>query len=127
MSSDLGSGVRKFETGATRDVSEGKPDPEGYLDPEVLRQFFAYMEHHQHLADGSVRASDNWQQGFGAPGDWKGHRSVCLKSMLRHVHDLWLFHRGYKGRDTVEDALGGIVFNALGFWYGLVKEKQAKP
>ncbi len=125
-SGDLGSGVRKFLSGATRDVADNKPDPEGYIRPEVLVEFCGYMERHQHLADGSVRASDNWQAGFGEPGDWKGHRAVCLKSLLRHVIDLWLFHRGGQGRDTIEDALGGIMFNVMAFWYGMVRERETK-
>jgi hypothetical protein len=122
---DLGTGVRTFESGANRDVAEGKPDYEGYIRPEVLVEFGAYMERHQHLADGSVRASDNWQQGFGAPGDWKGHCAVCMKSLLRHAIDLWLFHRGGEGRDSVEDALGGLLFNTMAFWYGLIREREA--
>lgn len=126
MSNDLGSGVRTFASGANRDVAEGKPDYEGYINPEVLVAFGAYMEKHQHLADGSVRASDNWQAGFGEPGDWRGHRMVCLKSLLRHVIDLWRFHRGGKGRDTIEDALGGAMFGVMSYWYGLIREKDAR-
>ena len=125
-SPELGTGVREFATGATRDTADNKPDIEGYIRPEVLVAFCEYMEHHQHLADQSVRASDNWQAGFGEPGDWPGHRAVCMKSLLRHVLDLWLFHRGGKGRDTIEEALGGAMFNIMAFWYGIIKQKEQK-
>jgi hypothetical protein len=57
----------------------------------------------------------------------KDHKSVCMKSMLRHVQDLWLFHRGYKGRETIEAALAGTIFNALAYWFGIVKEEQHDP
>ena len=124
MRPDLGSGVRKFDSGATRDTEAGKIDPEGYLSPEVLERFCRYMETHQHLADGSVRESDNWQKLFGpTPED---HCAVCMKSLLRHALDLWLFHRGAKGREDIESALAGIVFNVQAYWFGLIRKEQQR-
>lgn len=107
--------MREFETGATRDDETGKFDFEGYLSPAVLWEFARYMEGHGHLADGSTRASDNWQKGI--PTD------AYMKSLLRHVMDLWLLHRGYSferpenGEHVDPDeAFGGAMFNLQGLW-----------
>ena len=110
--------MRKFDTGATRNIEEGKIDYEGFLSPIVLEAFGKYMDFHRVQADGTVRDSDNWQKLFG-----EKHYDVCVKSLLRHVMDLWLFHRGFKGRETKEAALGGILFNAMAYWYKLLKDK----
>lgn len=107
--------MRHFETGATRDTAEGKPDYEGFLSPLVLKRFGDYMQKHRVQADGQVRASDNWQNGI--------PRDEYLKSLLRHVFDLWLLHRGFAGVATqeVEEALCGILFNAQGYLYEELK------
>jgi len=49
-----------------------------------------------------------------------------MKSLLRHVMDLWLEHRGYKSRDGIEDALCGIIFNSMGYLYEIVKYRDVK-
>ena len=116
--------IRRFETGATRDTVEGKADYEGFLSPEVLVEFGKYMDQNRHLKDGSLRDSDNWQSMFGPTPD--AHCTVCLKSLLRHVLDLWLFHRGKKGRDTIDEALGGAFFNLQAYWYGLIRKREAE-
>ena len=116
-------GIREFGTGATRDTAAGKFGIEGYLSPEVLDRYYRYMEKNQHLGDGTVRGSDNWQSMFGPTPE--AHCQVCLESLLRHVHDLWLFHRGAKGRDTIEDALAGILFNAHAYWFGIIKKEKS--
>lgn len=117
------SAVRRFDSGATRDGEVGKADYEGFLSPEVLVEFGKYMDKNRHLADGSVRDSDNWQQMFGPTPE--AHCTVCMKSLLRHVIDLWLFHRDKKGRDTIEDALGGLLFNTMAYWFGLIRKREA--
>lgn len=103
---------------ATRDLSDNKVDFEGCLSPLVLEAFAKYMKKHENTAGGK-RESDNWQSFFGPD-----HYSVCIKSLLRHVHDLWMFHRGFKGRDDIEEALNGILFNSMAYYYKLLKEKQ---
>lgn len=101
--------IRKFETGATRDQDINKFDIEGFLNPLVLNRFFQYMDKHRKMTNGEVRDSDNWQQLFG-----EKHKDVCIKSLLRHVFDLWLHHRGYneKTKETIEDSICAIIFNA---------------
>jgi len=109
--------MREFKTGATRDIEEGKLDYEGFFHPLVLKEFAKYMEKHRHTANGD-RDSDNWQNGFGDK-----HYDVCMKSLLRHVMDLWLEHRGFKSRDGIENALMGTMFNVMAYAYKFYKEK----
>ena len=48
-----------------------------------------------------LRDSDNWQKGFGIE-----HKSVCMKIPLwRHFMDLWMFHRGHTGRETIDELI----------------------
>lgn len=110
-----GSPLRHFDGGATRDDDDGKLDFEGALSPLVLVAFAAYMDRHRDTADGR-RDADNWQAGF--------PRDVLMKSLLRHVMDLWLLHRGHQvvrpeDGHVVEwdDALGGVLFNAQAMWH----------
>lgn len=108
--------MRKFKTGATRDEDKEKIDPEGFLSPVVLKAFCEYMHGHRKQADGKLRESDNWQKGI--PKD------VYMKSLWRHFLDLWLEHRGEKSREGVEDALCGILFNAMGYFHEYLKDKK---
>lgn len=111
--------IREFETGATRDTDLNKPDYEGFLSPLVLKRFGEYMNKHRKQSDGKLRDSDNWQKGFGDK-----HFNVCMKSLTRHFMDLWLFHRGYRGRETIDDALAGILFNAMAYWFKLLEGRE---
>lgn len=114
--------METFETGATRDNSTDKFDYEGFLSPLALERYASYMHEHRHQADGVLRDSDNWQKGIPLPN--------YMKSMLRHVHQLWVLHRGYKVKDekgkevTLEDALCAILFNAFGYLHEVLKRKS---
>jgi len=107
--------IRKFETGATRDTDKNKPDYEGFISPLVIKRFGEYMNKHRIQPDGQLRDSDNWQKGMPL--------ATYMKSLWRHFLDLWMFHRGYKGRETIEDALCGILFNTMGYMHELEKKK----
>lgn len=100
---------RYFESGAYRDSDAGKPSYAGFISPVVLRAFGEYMQKHQVQSDGEIRGADNWKRGI--------PQSVYFDSLLRHVVDLWLERDGVPSRDGVEEALGGILFNAMGYWY----------
>ena len=121
--------IRKFATGGTRDTSAGKIDPEGFLSPIVIQAFSEYMLKHQKQADGTMRQSDNWQKLFGTPDE---HRAVCMKSLWRHFLDLWLIHDGYKARIekgehvNIDDALNGIIFNAMVYYFSILKDRKEK-
>lgn len=119
MSKVVNDKVRLFDSGATRSAEEGKLDFEGFLSPVVLKRYAEYMNKHRTQPDGSVRPSDNWQKGI--PLD------SYMKSMLRHVMDVWLHHRGYghMAEEPLEDALSALTFNALGYRFEKEKEVAA--
>lgn len=117
--------IRKFATGATRDSDKGKLDYEGFLSPLVLMRYAEYLNKHRILPNGDLRESDNWQGLFG-----EKHTEVCMKSLLRHVMDVWLIHRGFKPRIEkgepvdLEEALCAVIFNAFAYLFKLEKDKQ---
>jgi hypothetical protein len=118
--------IRTFESGATRDSEAGKFDYEGFLSPAVLKRFAAYMDQHRVQADGSLRASDNWQKGMG--------RDVYMKSGWRHFMDWWILHRGGTVCDLRDghavdaaEALCGLLFNVQGYLHTLLSEQSAPP
>ena len=118
--------IRKFDTGATRDTDAGKLDFEGFLSPAVLEMYAEYMNRNRYLADGSLRDSDNWQKGI--------PRTTYMKSLWRHFFDAWKVHRGLEAKDrstgkiiTLEDALCGVLFNAMGYLHELLKGEPDGP
>ena len=110
--------MREFGTGATRDSDETKHDPEGFNSPLVELRFCEYMTKHRQQADGKLRASDNWQKGI--PLD------AYMKSMLRHIMDIWLYHRGYghKAKEPLEEALCALRFNVSGYLFEVLQSTQ---
>jgi len=110
--------IRTFETGATRDTEEGKLDYEGFLSPIVLEKFAEYMNRHRKQSDGQLRDSDNWQKGIPIV--------TYMKSLFRHFMDLWKEHRGYRSRDGIEDALCGIIFNAMGYLFEILSDERKR-
>jgi hypothetical protein len=109
--------VRTFETGATRDTDENKLDFEGFLSPLVIERFAAHMHANRLQKNGVVRPSDNWQKGI--PLD------VYMKSGYRHFVEWWKCHRNIptmKPADK-EEALCGLIFNAMGYLHELLKER----
>lgn len=111
--------IRKFETGATRDTDTGKLDYEGFNNALVEKRFAEYMHTHRVQPDGKLRDSDNWQKGI--PKD------AYMKSMLRHVHDLWLHYDGFPEEAVdkdIESVLSAIRFNVDGMLYEILKEKK---
>lgn len=107
--------MRTFETGATRDSDEDKLDYEGFLSPIALEAFAAYMHKHQFQADGQRRESDNWQLGLPA--------AQTMKSLWRHVIDLWAIHRGWRQGDPVEAACA-CWFNTQAMLHELLREQH---
>jgi len=104
--------LRTFITGATRDTAVEKLDPFGFLSPMVLHRFSQYMHKHRKQSDGTLRASDNWQHGM--------PQKEYIRSLLRHVIDLWLVVRDLEPRfDTknrdVEEIACAALFNIQGF------------
>jgi len=110
------SAMRNFGTGATRNNDATLPDYEGFVSPLALRAFGEYMHKHRFQADGTVRASDNWQKGIPLES--------YIKSGFRHFMDWWLFHRGQTGRETLVDALCALMFNVQGYLHEILKKEQ---
>ncbi len=105
----LGSSIRTFQTGATRDTDTGKLDYEGFLSPVVLKRYGQYMHAHRIQSDGSLRDSDNWTHGI--------PRRQYVKSLFRHFVDVLLITRGWPEKATTQDleeALCAVMFNAMG-------------
>ncbi len=108
--------VRRFDTGASRDLDVNKLDPEGFLSPLVLRRYCEYMHSHRQLADGTFRDSDNWMKGI--------PKAAYMKSGFRHFFDWWCEHRGVETKEGIELALCGLLFNTMGFLHEHLKSKH---
>jgi len=109
--------VRTFKTGATRDTDESKLDFEGFYSPLVMIRFAQYMNKHRKQSDGTLRDSDNWQKGI--------PKKEYMKSGYRHFIDWWMVHRGYQGREDIEETLCALIFNAQGYLFEVLKEKKS--
>jgi len=115
--------IRQFETGATRDLDENKLDFEACNCPLVEERFAEFMLACSYLPDGTRRSDDNWQLGIPI--------TSYMKSMMRHIHDVWKLHRGYKVFDRktkkpvdMEIALCALRFNVNGYLHEVLKKKS---
>lgn len=108
--------MRRFDTGAIRDLDSDKLDFEGFISPLALERFAEYMHKNRIQADGGMRSSDNWQKGF--PID------VYMKSMWRHFFAVWKHYRA--DQDNIED-LCALMFNVQGMLHEKLKEQNGKP
>jgi len=108
-----------FASGATRSADDDKLDVEGFYHPAVMRRYAQYLHKHRKQADGKMRGSDNWQRGLPIPR--------YVKSLLRHMLDLWLHHRG-QGHlaeyDDEEDCICAVLFNAQGLLLEKLVERE---
>jgi len=114
--------IRQFKTGANRDTNQNKLEFARFLSPIVVQRYAEYMNKNRFLSNGDIRDPDNWQKLFG-----KNHQQVCLDSLMRHVMDVWLENDGYESREGMEDALCGIIFNAMAILYKIEHDKQVLP
>lgn len=106
--------IRVFESGATRDGDTWKYDYEGFLSPLALERYGQYMHQNRFQTDGNMRESDNWQRSIPLP--------VYMKSLLRHVMEVWLIHRGYRDKSGLENSLAAVMFNTMGYLHEHLKE-----
>jgi hypothetical protein len=111
--------IRKFETGATRNIDTNKLDYEGFLSPLVLEEFGRFMHRHRVQANGELRDSDNWQKGIPL--------SAYMKSGWRHFFSWWKIHRGHKAYDEknnevdYKEEICALIFNAQGYLHERLK------
>jgi len=109
--------IRKFETGATRGTLNNKLQYEGFLSPLVLKHYAEYLHKHRVQADGALREPDNWQKGI--------PKETYADSLLRHVMDVWLHHKGFgkEATESLNDALCGVMFNAMGYLFEMLRKE----
>lgn len=115
--------IRTFSSGATRDTTEGKLNYVKAISPIVLQQYVDYIGKHRVQPDGNLRDWDNWKQGMS--------KQVYFESLGRHFEAVWLIHDGFPAFDnhgpvTLEDSLCGIMFNAMGYLYEILREKEER-
>lgn len=109
--------LRTFESGATRDTSEGKPEPWGFTSALVEKAFGEYMMKHQIQSDGQKRPSNNWTKGIPI--------LEYTNSLSRHIQDLRLIWEGFDTEARTSDlieTLMAIRFNVDGIAYETLKE-----
>ncbi len=112
---------REFKGGASRNSDEGKLEYDGFNSAVVDLYYAKYMHGHRFLEDGSLRDSDNWQNGFPL--------EVIHKSLARHYKDYHLTTTGYTVMENdkehdIKDILCGIIFNAKAHLHELVKDDK---
>lgn len=110
--------IRKFDTGATRDVDENKLDYNGFLSPIALKRFAEYMHKNRLQTDGSMRDSKNWQKGI--PQD------SYMSSMWRHFFDVWAIYHGIQSGVSFEEALCALMFNVQGMLHEELKKSNER-
>lgn len=113
--------VRTFGSGATRDTDKDKLNYIKALDPLVLQTYVEYLGKHRVQSDGNLRDWDNWKKGI--------DKQTYLESEDRHHRAIWLLSQGYDVYDnhgpvTEKDALCGVIFNAMGRLYELLKAED---
>jgi len=121
MNENAGGKIREFDTGATRDTEEGKLNYIKALDPLVMQTYVGYLGRHRVQSDGNLRDWDNWKKGI--------DKQTYLESGDRHHRAIWLLSQGYPVYDnhgpvTEKDALCGVIFNAMGRLYELLKKEN---
>lgn len=117
--------MRQFASGATRNLDTEREDPEGFLAPQVLEAYIAFMHKNRVQKDGTLRESDNWQLGI--------PQRAYMKSLWRHFFDLWKRHRSnhnhdllwksYKDPKVIEDCCAGM-FNFMGYMLEELKKPE---
>jgi hypothetical protein len=116
--------MQTFNSGATRNSDEHKYDFEAFLSPAVLERYGEYMHSKRIQPDGTLRDGDNWQKGI-PPVKY-------MKSLVRHVFDLW---RAWRGHTVIDKDSGGevgidelccaVMFNVMGFLHERLRQKTA--
>ena len=112
--------MREFDSGATRNDDSQELDYHGFLSPLSRKRFAQYMHEHRFQADGTLRASDNWQKGLPV-------KTYC-SSLVRHTMDAELHEDGFpeEAREDLETALCAIIFNAQGWLFEVLLENRGQ-
>lgn len=117
--------MRTFATGATRDLENEKLDYEGFISPFAMMTFAKYMHDHRLQADGTLRTSDNWQNGMS--------RAAFMRSLTRHFFDLWLTWRRPKFHTKIPidmrrfvELLCAMLFNIQGLLHEIAIDRDVE-
>lgn len=116
---DMRTAIRTFDTGATRSPAEGKPEYAGYMTPEVVQAFGAYMLKHQTQSDGNKRDSRNWQKGIPLES--------YMQSIMRHFVEVWAKYEDYRrhgytmATEETIDSLMALKFNVDGMAFEVLR------
>lgn len=115
----MSSGMREFQTGATRDDATDKPDFRGFLSIQVLRRYAQYMHKHRKQADGGLRDADNWKKGI--------PQRAYLESAWRHFLD-WAELADLEDPPSaeVQEAACALLFNVMGWLHEEIHECGAR-
>jgi len=108
---------RTFDSGATRDLDNNKPDYEGFLSPLVIEAFGRYMHKNRLQKDGTMRDGDNWQKDI--------PQNAYMKSNWKHFMAWWMFHRKLDVDEEIVDALCALLFNVQGYLHEYLKRQKA--
>lgn len=113
--------IRTFDSGATRDIVEGKLSYVKALSPIVLRRYVQYLDGHRKQSDGSMRDFDNWKKGI--------PEETYLDGLGRHFMNVWLLCQGFYAEDNhgpvnLEDSLCAIIFNSTGMLHEALKDSN---
>jgi hypothetical protein len=106
--------IRTFETGATRDTNERKPDYRAFLSMRAIRRFGEYMNRHREQPDGTIRAADNWK--LGIPVD------SYLESLARHSVDFLAAIEDGR-HDEAQELACALWFNVQGYLHETTRGK----
>jgi hypothetical protein len=113
--------IRTFDSGATRDTTEGKLSYVKALSSIVLQRYVQYLDKHRLQPDGSMREFNNWKKGI--PED------TYFDSLGRHFVAAWLLKEGFPAEDNhgpvnIEDSLCAIIFNSMGWLHEILKDRK---
>ncbi len=104
----MDNGMRKFDTGATRNIDTNKNDYKGFVSWRAMRKFGDYMTKNRVQADGSIRDSDNWKKGI----PLESYES----SLARHVQEFFEALEN-KDRERMDLVAPAIMFNIQGWMH----------
>ncbi len=116
--------IRTFKTGATRSDDDNRLDYEGFLSPLALERYAQYMHEHRKQADGTPRASDNWQKGMPI--------AEYMKSKWRHFMTTWRLVRAIRPARVqmhieLQESLCAELFNTMGMLHEILNATQPIP
>lgn len=118
---------RTFETGANRDLDDGKVNYLECLSPLVIEAYGEYILNCSVMKDGTRRSCDNWKKGIPLKS--------FIESGFRHFKDAWKLYGGYMNENEIDltenerqkkvvKLLCGVLFNVNGFLHEILADSR---